>query len=98
MAHEFVRDGGTYTCPSKYACAAVPYSKGAYVFKFYNYGAYSLSYWHGRGSFANNQVDGAAARYDNVNGGQVGCVPAGILRNGIDWEPIWRIRLTAARC
>ncbi|RFS82083.1 hypothetical protein D0T12_27940 [Actinomadura spongiicola] len=98
VAQEFVKDGGTFTCPSQYACAALPGSSGAHVFKFYKYGSYSLSYWLGKGSFANNQVDGAAARYDNVEGSQVGCVPAGILRNGIDWYPIWRIRLTAARC
>ncbi|MFC4052619.1 hypothetical protein ACFOY4_23270 [Actinomadura syzygii] len=96
--HRFVPDGGSFTCARSYACAVVPYSNGAYVFNFYRYGGYSLSYWHGNGAFVNNQTDGAAARYDDANGHQVGCVPAGIARNGIDWNPIWRIRLTAAAC
>ncbi|MFD0904613.1 hypothetical protein [Actinomadura sediminis] len=94
----FVPSGGSTSCPSGYACAGVPYGSGAYVFKFYRYGSYSLSYWGGRGVLYNHQTGGAAARYDNSGGGQIGCVPAGVLRNGVNWDPVWRIRLTSAGC
>ncbi|GGV35641.1 hypothetical protein GCM10010182_69590 [Actinomadura cremea] len=71
------------------------YGNGVYVFRFYRYGAYSLSYWTGVGGIVNNQTGGAAIRYDS-GGGQIGCVPAGHGRGGIGWNPVWRIRLTAS--
>ncbi|GAB2684832.1 hypothetical protein [Kribbella swartbergensis] len=94
----FVSGSQTTPCKPGYACAAVPYGNGAYIFKFIRYDGYSLSNWLGTGYFVNNQTGGAAARYDNVSGGQLGCVPAGYVRYNIDWNPVWRIRLTAAPC
>ncbi|GAA1598741.1 hypothetical protein GCM10009789_60900 [Kribbella sancticallisti] len=94
----FVSGSQTTPCNPGYACAAVPYGSGAYIFKFVRYDGYSVSNWTGYGYFLNNQTGGAAARYDNVSGGQLGCVSAGILRTGINWDPVWRVRLTAAAC
>ena len=98
VSRTYIPSGGGWTCEPQYACAAVPYGSGAYFFKFLHYDGYSLSNWTGTGFAVNNQTDRAAFRYDDVNGVQKGCVAAGVLRNGIDWGPIWRIRLTGAAC
>lgn len=94
----FVSGSQTTPCHPGYACAAVPYGNGAYIFKFIRYDGYSVSNWFGTGYFVNNQTDNAGARWDNVSGGQLGCVPAGYVRYNIDWNPVWRVRLTAAAC
>ncbi|MCO5972444.1 hypothetical protein [Actinoallomurus soli] len=98
VEHEFVGPNGSVDCPSGYACAGVPYSTGALVFKFYTYGSYALSYWHGTGFVANVQTGGAATRLYDGNGGAAGCIPAGVGQNGINWDPIWTIALTASHC
>ena len=49
------------TCETGYVCAAVPYGGGYYVFKFYYYGTYKLSYWYGTGYLANRQTGGGEA-------------------------------------
>jgi len=99
VTHVYLPSGSSTTCPSGYACAAVPYGSGWYVFKFYDYGGYSLSYWGGKGQVVNNQTGTAAMRIDNVNGGQVRCFPpTGIVVGDIDWDPIWRVRLTSSGC
>ncbi len=99
VTHQFVPDGGGFTCESGYACAGVPYSTGVYVFKFYYYGSYSLSYWFNTGFVINNQTGGAAFRIYNSSGGQVRCFPASPNpQNGVDWDPIWSVRLTSSGC
>lgn len=98
VQHTYLKQGEHTTCPSGYACAAVPYSTGAYVFKFYEYGGYSLSYWGGTSEALNNQTGGAAMRLDNVNGTQVRCIAPPAHVYDADWDPIWRIRLTASSC
>jgi hypothetical protein len=87
----------TFTCAYQYVCAAVPYGTGSYIFDFYYYGTYRLSYWHGVGAIINNQSGGAAARLLDINGHQVTCVPppASFF---INWDPIWYIRLTSSHC
>lgn len=85
------------TCRSGRVCAVVPYSNGWYVFDFYYYGRYYLSWWYGNGFAINNQTGGAAARLLDQSGGQVICVPAGSTGYG-SWTPIWSIRLTESRC
>jgi hypothetical protein len=89
--------GQSTPCKIGYACAAVPYGSNFYVFKFVHYDGYSVSGWEGSGLFANNQTGNAGARWDNVSGGQLGCVAAGYGYYP-DWHPVWRIRLTAAAC
>jgi hypothetical protein len=89
--------GQSTPCRIGYACAAVPYGSNFYVFKFVHYDGYSVSGWEGSGLFANNQTGNAGARWDNVSGGQLGCVAAGYGYYP-DWHPVWRIRLTAAAC
>ncbi|MGW6277132.1 hypothetical protein [Kribbella sp. NPDC055071] len=98
VEHVFITGSQTTTCNVGYACAAVPYGNGTYVFKFVHYDGYSVSYWGGLGYFVNNQTGNAGARYDNQNGSERGCVPAGIIRYNLDWGPVYRIRLTAAAC
>lgn len=97
VSHLFLPYGEYTDCPSGYACAAVPSASGWYVFKFYNYGGYSLSYWSGTGSVWNNQTGGAALRVDDVNGSQLRCIAAGTTKD-VDWNPAWRIRLTSSGC
>jgi hypothetical protein len=99
VEHPFVPPGGSFTCLSGFACAGVPYSNGTYVFKFIHYDGYSVSFWHGSGFVINNQTGGAAIRIDDVNGHQVRCFsPNPNPVNGVNWEPIWRVRLTAGGC
>ncbi|MFG1628131.1 hypothetical protein [Kribbella sp. NPDC049227] len=97
VEHVFLAPGGSTICKSGYACAFVPYSNGFYVFKFVHYDGYSVSNWLNVGPFLNNQTGGAGAKWDNVNGRQLGCVAAGTGRN-VDWNPVWRVRLTASGC
>jgi hypothetical protein len=94
----FITGSQTTPCNPGYACAGVAYGNGTYVFKFVHYDGYSVSHWEGLGYFLNNQTGGAGARYDNQNGSERGCVPAGIIRYNLDWHPVYRIRLTAAPC
>jgi hypothetical protein len=94
----FVPVGGSFTCAPGRACAVVPFSNGAYVFKFFQYGRYGLSNWFGTGAVLNNQTGVAATRLDNNNGTQLLCVPAGTGRNGVGWDPVWFIRLTPSAC
>jgi hypothetical protein len=98
VEHVFITGSQTTTCNVGYACAGVAYGNGTYVFKFVHYDGYSVSHWEGLGYFLNNQTGGAGARYDNQNGSERGCVPAGIIRSNLDWHPVYRIRLTAAPC
>ncbi|MFI6299955.1 hypothetical protein ACIBEJ_50770 [Nonomuraea sp. NPDC050790] len=97
-SRQFISGGGSVTCQSQYACASVPYGNGAYVFKFFRYGRYSLSDWLGRGIAANSQTGGAAMRLENRNQVQIGCIPAGVSGIGVDWDPVWFINLTASPC
>jgi len=97
VEHVFIAPGGSTVCKSGYACAFVPYGNGFYVFKFVHYDGYSVSNWLGTGPFLNNQTGGAAARWDNVNGGQLGCLNGGYGQN-VYWKPVWRVRLTASHC
>lgn len=93
----FVTSLSGVTCPVGRACAVVPYGGGWYVFNFYRYGTYAMSWWYGWGWVMNNQTGGAAVRLGNSGGGEVRCLPP----NGwvsIAWTPIWSIRLTASPC
>ncbi|MGW6277130.1 hypothetical protein [Kribbella sp. NPDC055071] len=95
--HRFLGPGQSDYCEELYACAVVPYSNGAYVFKFKDYRGYSVSNWFGQGVFINHQTQNAGARYDNASGTQLACVPAG-WNYDANWTPVWRIRLSAAPC
>jgi hypothetical protein len=105
VTHVFVPNGGAFQCGpggqlgDGWACAVVPYSNGAYVFKFFNYGGYSVSNWHGTGSVVNLQSGGAAFRIDRLDGSQIHCyAPRQAAYNLVGWEPVWRVRLTASGC
>ncbi len=87
-----------YTCESGFACVAVSYGNGFYIFKFYYYGTYYLSNWYNFGLIRNSQTDGAAMRFYDVNGSQVGCVPPGGQDTYGLLDAIWSIRLTASSC
>jgi hypothetical protein len=91
--------GGPISCDSGYACAILDTSDGNHnwVFKFYYYNTYRLSYWHGSGSAYNHQTGGAAMRILDVNGRQLVCVPAG-ADIPVNWDPAWFIRLTPSPC
>ncbi|WP_112236490.1 hypothetical protein [Kribbella monticola] len=93
----FISGGAETLCYPGYACAVVPYGSGSYVFKFLHYDGYSLSQWNGFGYIMNNQTGSAAARWDNQVGGELGCV-APPLKRFFSWDPVYRIRLTAAAC
>lgn len=96
-ARRYFTTAAYFTCPYQYACAVVPYSNGHYIFDFYYYGTYRLSYWHGVGPMYNNQSGDAAARLLDINGHQVSCVPPPAVF-GINWDPIWYVRLTSSHC
>jgi hypothetical protein len=98
VPHQFLGPGQSAYCDEQDACAAVPYSNGFYFFKFKAYRGYALSNWFGTGTLINHQTQSAGARWDNVNGTQLGCVAAGSRRDNINWSPVWRIRLSAAPC
>ena len=85
-------------CPYHHGCAVVPYGNGWYVFKFYYYGIYYLSYWLGSGFVINYQSAGAAMRFYNSAGVQVLCLPAESAPIRMNWDPIWSIQLTASPC
>jgi hypothetical protein len=91
-----------FTCESGYACASVPYGSGWYVFKFYNYGTYSLSNWFGTDTAFNDQTGGAAMRLSNGSDVQVECIagqtPEAHFDTDVNWTPIYKIRLTASTC
>lgn len=91
--------GGPISCDAGYACAILDAANGdhSWVFKFYYYNTYRLSYWHGSGSAYNHQTGGAAMRILDVNGAQLACVPAG-ADVPAHWDPAWYIRLTPSRC
>lgn len=98
VEHVYVPGGAATPCPSQYACVSVPYGTGWYVFKFIAYRTYTVSNWVGTGPFLNRQTGGAAARYDNANGSQLGCVPADGQHHWINLTPVYRVRLTATPC
>jgi hypothetical protein len=91
--------GGPISCDSGYACAIIDTNTGAHlwVFKFYNYDKYKLSYWSGPGSTYNHQTGGAAMRLLDVNSRLLVCVPAG-GEIPVGWGPVWYIQLTPSPC
>ncbi|NIK56107.1 hypothetical protein [Kribbella shirazensis] len=89
--------GSLVPCEPGYACAGVPWGTGGFVFKFFSYGTYRLSYWHGSGDLTNAQTGTAAVRTLDQNGVQIGCRnPGGRARPS--WDPVWYIRLTSYGC
>ncbi|QKG21622.1 hypothetical protein [Actinomadura verrucosospora] len=85
-------------CRSGHACAIVAYGRGYYVFDFYKYGGYSLRHWRGRGGLTNVQTRGAAVRVYDARGRQIDCLRAARITYEVDWNPAWKIRLTANGC
>ncbi|TDW14019.1 hypothetical protein [Kribbella kalugense] len=98
VEYVYVPGGAATPCPSQYACVSVPYGAGYYVFKFIAYRTYTVSNWVGTGAFLNRQTGGAAARYDNAGGNQLGCVPADGQHHWINLTPVYRVRLTSTPC
>lgn len=94
----FIPNGGGFDCAPEWVCAGVPYGGGIYLFKFRAYARYGLSNWFGTGFVINNQTGRAAARLEDNNLAQRACIPSPAVANGIGWDPIWYIRLTAAPC
>jgi hypothetical protein len=101
-ASRVFQSNSAFTCESGYACAAVPYGSGWYIFKFYNYGTYYLSNWYGTGTAFNDQTGGAAMKLYNSSGTQVECIqgqtPEAHYDQNVDWTPIGNIRLTSSTC
>ncbi|TDW88282.1 MULTISPECIES: hypothetical protein [Kribbella] len=89
--------GSLVPCEPGYACAGVPWGSGGFVFKFYSYGTYRLSYWHGSGDLTNAQTGTAAVRTLDQNGVQIGCRDPH-ERAFPSWDPVWYIRLTSYGC
>ena len=98
VSREYVPSSGVKVCPTAYACATVPAGDGGwYAFSFTRYGTYSLHAWTGTGVGLSRQTGGAAFRWYDVNGRQLGCLRPN-ERKDINWTPVWSIRLTESPC
>lgn len=86
-------------CPRGYGCAFVqaPGSNRYKVFRFYNYGAYYLSYFLNRGLVVNNQTGNAKVRITTLNGSYKDIPPQNQLYGAEDvtWDPYYKITLLA---
>lgn len=99
VSHRYYSDaGGIPPCATGYVCTIVAYGSGYYVFNFYDYGTYYLSNWLNWGGITNEQTGGAAARLYNANGHQTACLPPEDITGEVNWDPIWKIKLTARGC
>ncbi|MGW6277131.1 hypothetical protein [Kribbella sp. NPDC055071] len=98
VTREYIPPGRAKVCPTAYACASVPAGDGGwYAFSFTRYATYSLYSWTGQGTAVSRQTGGAAFRWYDVNGRQLGCLRPN-ERKDINWSPVWSIRLTESPC
>jgi hypothetical protein len=98
VTREYIAPGRVKVCPQAFACANVPAGDGGwYAFSFTRYGTYSLHSWTGVGPAVSRQTGGAAFRWYDVNGRQLGCLRPN-ERKDINWSPVWSIRLTESPC